>query len=71
MVRAREVAKSGACTGWKHVFELVEREQPNERALRIWASAADKFELDHLCEKARFKLRENGASRGGRPTPRR
>lgn len=72
MIRARLVAKSGACTGWRHVVEVVERENPNDRALRIWATPADKFELDHLCEKARFALRESSAgTRKGKPGVRR
>jgi len=55
MLKAREIASSGACIGWG---DVVRKFDVNEEAtLRIWMTGRDKDEIDQLCDAARAKSR--------------
>ena len=54
MVKAREIASSGACLGWNDVVRKFDANQ--EATFHIWMTARDKGELDRLCDGAREKI---------------
>jgi hypothetical protein len=53
MPKARAVATSGACSGWIQVLNALEALGIDTALLRIWATVADKDEIDRLCRRAR------------------
>jgi hypothetical protein len=53
MVKAREFATSGLCTGWPSVLETMEHHGLDTALLRIWASATDRSEIDRMCVRFR------------------
>jgi hypothetical protein len=56
MPKAREVAATGACTGWIQVLAALERTGTDTALLRIWATVGDKDEIDRICARARAAL---------------
>src|SRR5262245_15786082 len=53
MVTARELAASGICTGWTHLLEIMAVDSADAAALRLWATAHDKDEIDLICARRR------------------
>lgn len=53
MVKARELAASGVCTGWTHLLDIMASDDEDAAALRLWASAHDKDEIDLICARRR------------------
>ena len=53
MIKARELAASGVCTGWTHLLEIMAHDDADVAALRLWASAHDKDEIDLICARRR------------------
>lgn len=55
MVRAREVAAKGMCIGFSAV--LMQFDEDNRTVLKLYATAADRDEIDRICDRTRIKKR--------------
>jgi len=49
MIKARELAASGACTSWGHLLDVMASQGEDVGVLRLWAGARDKDEIDLIC----------------------
>jgi len=51
--RARRIARAGFCPGWSAVLRHLKQEGGDVSTLQLWATAADRAQIDRLCEAAR------------------